>query len=351
MGVPMTKAGCGGLTPREIVRRVIHFQSPPRVGLYFSRFGQNDTVDVYDFFQKDAAGFDLWGTQWALAEGEQAATIGIPKTPPLKSEAEIGLLRAPDAHEQARRAMANLAALKPEDRDKYRFIATSSGIWERVQYWRGMETLFADMIENPGLVHRLVGICTDFWVRFLAKLAPARGEFDALYMFDDWGAQTGAMISPAMWREFYAEPYRRIVDAAHAAGMDFWLHSCGRVTDLIEEFIRAGMDLVNPYQSGACGYEEVARRYAGRIAFLTTVDTQSTLIHGTPANVLAECRRLAKWATPQGGLIVASYPFDTPEANERTVFDYFTECFPEGVNPSGTDMTRQKDTMQNGGEG
>ena len=85
------------------------------------------------------------------------------------------------------------------------------------------------------------------------------------------------------------------------------------------------MDLVNPYQSGICGYEEVAAQYAGKIAFMTTVDSQSTLTHGTPAQVLAECKRLDKWRTSHGGLIVASYNYDTPEENERVVFDYFRQ--------------------------
>jgi hypothetical protein len=31
------------MTPREVLKRCIHFQSPPRVGLYFSRFGWDDT--------------------------------------------------------------------------------------------------------------------------------------------------------------------------------------------------------------------------------------------------------------------------------------------------------------------
>ena len=105
--------------------------------------------------------------------------------------------------------------------------------------------------------------------------------------------------------------------------MDFWLHSCGRVTNLIGDFIDTGMDLVSPFQSGTCGYEEVAEKFAGKIAFMTSVDSQSTLTHGTPEQVLAECRRLDKWRTAHGGLIIGSYNYDTPEANERVVFDYF----------------------------
>jgi uroporphyrinogen-III decarboxylase len=309
------------MTPREIIKRCIHFQDPPRVGMYFSRFGTDDTVDVFDFFIKDEHGTDPWGTTFFVHP--DIPSIGIPKDFPVKTPDDLAKVRAPDPKEFAGRVAAAFKALTPEQRQKYRFIAASSGIWERVQYFRGMENVMNDMIENPALVERLIALCVDFWVAFVEELAPMRGELDALYMFDDWGTQQDVMISPAMWRRFYARPYRRITDAVHAQGMDFWLHSCGRVTNLIGDFIVAGMDLISPYQSGTCGYEEVASRFAGKVAFMTTVDSQSTLTHGTPEQVLAECKRLEKWGTPHGGLIVGSYPYDTPEANERVVFDYF----------------------------
>ena len=311
------------MTPREIIKRCIHFQDPLRVGMYFGRFGWDDTVDVFEFFIKDEHGTDPWGITWVVHP--DFPTIGIPREYPAERIENIGKLRAPDPKEFAGRVAVNLKKLTADQKRKYRFIAASSGIWERFQYFRGMENAFEDLMCNPDVAHRLIGLCADFWVAFLRELAPMKGELDALYMFDDWGTQQNAMISPALWRTFFAKPYRRITDAAHANGMDFWLHSCGCVTKLIGDFIEAGMDLVSPFQSGTCGYEEVAAKYAGKVAFMTTVDSQSTLTHGTPAQVLAECKRLDKWRTPHGGLIVASYNYDTPEENERVVFDYFRQ--------------------------
>ncbi|MHB9025802.1 MAG: uroporphyrinogen decarboxylase family protein [Armatimonadota bacterium] len=309
------------MTPREVIQRTIHFADPPRFGMYFGRFGMDDTVDVFDFFIKDENGVDPWGITWTVHP--DIPSIGIPKDHPVKSSADLEKISAPDPKVFADKVMESLRNLSPEQREKYRFIATSSGIWERIQYFRGMEQIFEDMVFEPEMADYLINLCTDFWVAFLAELAPVKDELDALYMFDDWGTQQDIMISQEMWRRFFAKSYRRITDAAHANGMDFWLHSCGRVTNLIGDFIDAGMDLVSPYQSGTCGYEEVAEKYAGKIAFMTTVDSQSTLTHGTPEQVLSEVKRLQHWSTPHGGLIVGSYTYDTPEANERVVFDYF----------------------------
>jgi uroporphyrinogen decarboxylase len=315
------------MTPREVIQRTIHFADPPQFGFYFGRFGVDDTVDVFDFFRKDENGVDPWGITWTVHP--DIPSIGIPKDHPVKSRADLDKISAPDPKVYAAMTMENLRNLTPEQREKYRFVATSSGIWERIQYYRGMEQIFDDLVFDEEMVDYLLNLCTDFWVAYIEALTPVKDELDAIYMFDDWGTQQDIMISLPMWRRFFAKPYRRITDAAHANGMDFWLHSCGRVTNLIGDFADVGMDLVNPYQSGTCGYEEVAERFAGKIAFLTTVDSQSTLTHGTPEQVLAEVQRLQHWSTPHGGLIVGSYNYDTPEENERTVFNYF-----QGMKPA-----------------
>jgi uroporphyrinogen-III decarboxylase len=315
------------MTSREIIRQCIRFQSPPRVGLYFAKFDADDTVDVFDFFQKDEDGVDPWGTRWVVHP--DIPSIGMPKEHPVKTPADAALLAAPDPQAFADKVADNLQKLTPEHRDKYRFIATSSGIWERIQYWRGMDRVFEDLALEPELVHRMVGLCTEFWVSFLEALAPQADDLDAIYMFDDWGTQDDIMISQPMWREFFAEPYRRITAAAHANDMDFWLHSCGRVTNLIADFIDVGMDLVNPYQSGTCGYAHVAEHFAGKIAFLTTVDTQITLPHGTLEQVRAECPLVEKWGTDEGGLIVAGYGYDIPDEKEQIVFNYFNGRSPQ----------------------
>lgn len=311
---------------REVIRRCVHFKKPPRYGMYFSAFGCNDTVDVFDFFMRDENEVDLWGIKWDIHP--DTPSLGVPKEYPVQSEADLHKITVPDPKTCAAKVVGNLNNLSAQDREKYRFIATSSGIWEQTKYFHSPERVFEDLVLNPDLIHRLVGICTDFWVAFLKELTPLMDELDAIYMFDDWGTQNNIMISRPMWQNFFSGPYRRITDASHANGMDFWLHSCGCITDLIGDFIDVGMDLINPYQSKTCDYEYIAEHYAGKVAFLTTVDTQSTLPHGTHEQIIDECQRLEKWGTINGGLIAAGYGYDIPEEQERIVFDYFRDCKP-----------------------
>ncbi len=309
------------MNSREIVKRAVEFRSPPRVGLIFP--SMTDVENVFDFFQKDANGVDLWGSQWT--EHPDTPSTGYVDEHPLTTLSAMTDWRPPDVSRFVEMTKISLDKRLPGLglSDKYRIVHLSSGIWERLQYLRGMEQAMMDFGEHPeavaGLLHRL----TDAWLEYIAGLAPFAREIDGLFMFDDWGTQTAAMISPAMWREFFLPEYRRLADACHAMGMHFWLHSCGVVTELLSGFIEAGIDAVNPFQTGTCGYEEVARRFSGKIAFATTVDIQTTLKTGPVEKILEECELLAKWGNEKGGLIIRSYGYDIPPEHEEAVLEYF----------------------------
>jgi uroporphyrinogen decarboxylase len=49
--------------------------------------------------------------------------------------------------------------------------------------------------------------------------------------------------------------------------------------------------------------ETLARDFKGRISFMGGIDTQHLLVHGTPADITAEVRRVKKLLGP--GLIVS----------------------------------------------
>ena len=111
------------VTSREIIRRCVHFEGPPRFGLYYSAFGRNDTVDVFDFFIKDENGVDPWGITWTVHP--DVPSIGIIKDHPLQSDPDLGKIRALDPKAYADQVVESLGALSAEDRDKYRIISTS----------------------------------------------------------------------------------------------------------------------------------------------------------------------------------------------------------------------------------
>ena len=96
----------------------------------------------------------------------------------------------------------------------------------------------------------------------------------------------------------------------------------------IFHIIDVGIDVLNMQQPRAYGIEELGRRFAGKVCFLTTADIQATMPSGDAERIRHEVRQLVEcWSTRDGGLIVFNYGFDeaigtTPEAT-RLMFKEF----------------------------
>jgi hypothetical protein len=109
------------------------------------------------------------------------------------------------------------------------------------------------------------------------------------------------------------------------------VHSCGKVNEIIEGYIAAGANAVNLLQPRALGIEEIGRRYAGRIAFWTLPDIQTTLPTGDRRMVKEDIDGLmTHWATPTGGFLFADYGDDVgigvkDPTLRRFIYDEFSK--------------------------
>ncbi|MEW6756239.1 MAG: uroporphyrinogen decarboxylase family protein, partial [Candidatus Latescibacterota bacterium] len=161
--------------------------------------------------------------------------------------------------------------------------------YERLHCLRGMANTFADFYLYPSQVERLLDALTDYCVALVGAWGRLDGV-DALFLTDDWGTQQALMVSPQMWRSFFAARYRRVCDAAHAAGLQVIFHSCGNVSAIVGDLIDAGVDVIDPLQPEAMDLGEIARRYGGRVAFCGGLSDQA-IAHQTPQQVRDTVRR------------------------------------------------------------
>lgn len=123
----------------------------------------------------------------------------------------------------------------------------------------------------------------------------------------DFGMQTGTFISLKTYRELYKPFHRRVNDWIHRhTPWKTFIHSCGSVMALIEDFIEAGFDILNPVQCSAADMDpaELKHKFGDRMAFWGGgVDTQHTLPFGTPEEVRRQVRRRVKIFGPGGGFV------------------------------------------------
>ena len=149
----------------------------------------------------------------------------------------------------------------------------------------------------------------------------------------DFGMQTGPFISPRTYRELYKPFHKRINDWIHEH--TFWktfIHSCGSIIPLIEDFIEAGLDILNPVQCSAAGMDpsELKRKFGDRIAFWGGgVDTQRTLPFGNPEGVRKEVRERIEVFGPGGGFVfntIHNVQAQTPVENVLALYETVRVC-------------------------
>jgi len=84
------------------------------------------------------------------------------------------------------------------------------------------------------------------------------------------------------------------------------MHSCGSVVELIDDFIEAGFDILNPVQCSAAGMDPrtLKQRFGDRLVFWGGgVDTQKTLPFGTPQEVYDQVRQRINIFGAGGGFV------------------------------------------------
>jgi len=280
-------------------------------------------VNAVEALTRQGEWVDEWGTRWGHAYGGVGAT---PLDHPLKSWDQLDeyLEHLPDPL-----APGRLDSIMPlfsmHQADRYCIGAIHLILFERLHCLRNMEDLFADFYLNEKPLRRLL----DALAGYALKLIRRWGELgvDALFMSEDWGSQTGLLISPAMWAEFFRDYYRAFFAEAHRHRMEVIFHSCGQVTDIVDELIDLGIDVLDPVQPGAMDLEEVARRFGGRVAFSGAVDLQRLHL-STPPQIRDAVRRTIDTLGRHfgGGFLVGPANVLTPEVPIENLQALFAAC-------------------------
>ncbi|MFW6180474.1 MAG: uroporphyrinogen decarboxylase family protein [Spirochaetota bacterium] len=146
----------------------------------------------------------------------------------------------------------------------------------------------------------------------------------------DFGGQQGPLVSPELFRELWAPRLKRINDWIHRnTSWKIFFHSCGAVAELLEDFIEAGVDIINPVQYTARGMDPGAlkRRFGNRLVFWGGgVDSQRVLPFGTEREVEREVAGNLHLLGAGGGYVFAvvhNLQATVPDANIRALFDAF----------------------------
>lgn len=174
------------------------------------------------------------------------------------------------------------------------------------RYWnlRGLENALADYAANAELVEavfdRLFALYTEQALRM------ARAGVDMVRIVGDIAMQDRIMMGPARWRRFDKPRMARLIETCRAVSPElyFFFHSDGKLTELVDDLIEIGINVLNPIQPECMDPVMVKRRWGDRITLHGCISIQRTLPFGSPVDVRREVEGLIRQCGRDGGLIL-----------------------------------------------
>jgi len=200
---------------------------------------------------------------------------------------------------------ADAAEVFANEKEKLRLASLPGFVFNIARKVRKLEDYLCDLVLERERVARLHDIVRAELLKAIDRYAEIGA--DGIMFPEDWGTQDRLMMDPAMWKEVFRPEFEALAGRAHERGLYVFMHSCGKMTDIIEDLIECGVDCLQFDQPRLHGIELLGERFGGRITFWCPVDIQKTLQTRDPVQIREEARLLVEHLGGKGGGFIAGY--------------------------------------------
>ena len=197
---------------------------------------------------------------------------------------------------------------------------------------RDPEEWYVSTVTRREYVREIFGYQFEIQMKNLRMYREAVGDrIDIIVMSGtDFGSQNGPFISPDSYRELFMDLHRSMNRWVHEnTGWKTFFHTCGSITEFLDDFREAEVDILNPVQISARGMDPafLKENYGDDFVFWGGgVDPQGTLAFGTPEDVALEVARNLDIFKKGGGYVfnnVHNIQANVPLQNLMAMFETF----------------------------
>ena len=275
------------MTSNERTHRAVKMNGPDRLPmLYVNGDVSKSDIRTFDVARQFSNGRSHWGIGFDRLD----TTMGQCVEHSFRTWEEFKSFKAPDPLDPMR--FDYIPGAMRDNAGKYFNAGMGLSGFTLMSCMRGFEELMEDFYAEPEWTAKLADMVFGFEEKVIAQLA-GRG-FDGVHFSDDWGTQSGLMISPELWRSFYKPRYRRQFDLAHSLGLEIWFHCCGQIWDIIPDLIEVGVDVLNVSQPNLFDIPKLGKEFGGKTCFMCPVSYQTTSLNGSRDEIFNEVRTLVE---------------------------------------------------------
>jgi uroporphyrinogen decarboxylase len=270
---------------------------------------------------------DEWGIPLRKVDG-----YGVRVDPPLAKAGidDIDNHPWPDPFDPGRTEGLAAYAVKLRHETDKAIVARSPQSASFMEYgcWlRGTEQFMMDLIADKAFANRLLDKIQEIQIQFYdAMLGKVGQHVDIVETSEDFGTQTGLLISPGLFREMI-KPRRKIINdfiKSKCPGVKIMHHSCGAIEKIINDLIEIGIDILNPIQPlPNMNPKEIKEKYGDRITLCGGVDMQNIELKNL-SQVETEVKLRIKQMAAGGGYLFCTsnhVQSDLPPASVVALFE------------------------------
>jgi hypothetical protein len=319
------------MTSKERVIKAVKFQGPDRIPYNLPEKWGTDLLEIWmqsdpNFKPKvnsETDREDEWGCIWRKLPGDK--TMGQVVYHPLSDYSKLKNFKFPDFSLEERYTKLRQMA-ETNKNQKFILFGVPISFMHIPEYLRGHQELWTDPYLNPKEVHHLFDILSNLAILSVEKASQI--GVDGIFSCDDLGHQDRSIVSAEIFKKFYKPYFKKVYSFAHKKGLLTFLHSCGCITDLLDDLIDAELDVIQMDQQENMGLENLSKRFGGRICFWCPVDIQKTMIEGNVEDIRRYAKKLI-WSFGRfnGGFIGRWYSAPEAVQHSQEKIDAMSEIF------------------------
>jgi len=247
-----------------------------------------DGINVRADYRKDFSNKDTYVDEWGLTKRLTGDCVSATLESPIRDIARHKDYVFPDT--TASHRFKSLEKALDRFGDRRAIIWNLRDGFSDVRDLLGYEEALVQFMLAPGLFGDLLNRSVDYNLE-LARIAKKRFGVNIVATTDDIANDSGLLFRPELYMERLAPAFKRVIQGYKDMGYYVIKHCDGDVTDVIDCWIEAGIDCLDPIDpGGGMRLDKMRAKYGNSICLKGNIDCKEVLCTGTTQEVAHEVK-------------------------------------------------------------
>jgi uroporphyrinogen decarboxylase len=150
------------------------------------------------------------------------------------------------------------------------------GMWEGTWRHHGFTECLMDIVSEKAYMLDMFETICELTLETIEYALDMGMKPDGYWMVEDLGCTRSLLISPETYKEMLMPFHKRIGNYLHSRGMKFFMHSCGKIDEILPLLIEAGLDVIQPLQANTgMDVRALKREYGRDITFWGNISAEA----------------------------------------------------------------------------